>query len=77
MFQTLLAFVERTKLQVTAPVFGGGVGWIYAEKLAPVVSIIVALIGLIFGAIGLIMKYKEHVLKMKQLRADESNSVDK
>ncbi len=61
----LMKFLYVAKMEVLAPISGGGVGiFAWAVKLAPLISIIAAIIGIVLGVLSYRLKRKQAQMEM-------------
>ncbi len=66
----LFKFLTLAKVEVVAPVSGGSVGiFTWAVKMAPVISIAAAIIGIVIGVWSFLLKRKQANLQMELTRA--------
>ncbi|TLX73692.1 hypothetical protein E9993_14640 [Labilibacter sediminis] len=66
----LFKFLLLTKIEVLAPVGGGGVGiFAWAVKLAPFISVTAAVIGVVLGIMSFRLKRKQAKLEMALTKA--------
>lgn len=55
-----LQVADKLYLQVTAPLTGGGTGLIlWAEQIAPLISIVAAVVGIILGLLTFLLKWQD------------------
>jgi len=79
----LFKMFTTTKMEILAPISGGGVGiFAWAVKLAPLISIIAAVIGVALGIMSYRLKrqvsMKENELlneRLKQLKSNHENRL--
>lgn len=66
MKENLFKILTLAKMEIVAPVSGGGVGiFAWAVKLAPLISIIAALIGITLGIMSYRLKRKQALMEME------------
>ncbi len=70
MKENLFKVLSFGKMEMFAPVSGGGIGVLtWAVKMAPIISIIAAVIGIVLGIMSYRLKRKQSLLEIEYYEA--------